>query len=93
MTITCCRNCPLFVETLGSMLTDVLSRTSLRGGECGYHSADDSLARGPVAGATGPEAQGARKKVSERLRILDGSVVPSACPLRSGDIVLTLGKN
>jgi hypothetical protein len=84
MVVKRCKECPFFQETLFSLI-------SRKAGLCAYSPSDDTMVVVDTSMPEGPARDEMRRKGQARLPIRDREVVPEACPLRTLDVVVTLG--
>lgn len=86
--VTCCADCPFFVQSMGGFLAALgaTGKSDLRG-ECDYPIGE--VHHYPWGQMT-PESEKERDRKMNRLRVLDGTVLPTPCPLQSSSVTVTL---
>lgn len=86
--VTCCADCPFLVQTMGGFLAALgeTGNSDLRG-ECDYPIGE--IHHFPW-GAHTPESEKERDRKMNRMRVLDGSVLPPGCPLQAASVTVTL---
>ena len=91
-----CANCPFFERSVFNMLGKLLS-VDITSGHCRYvvgkdGAADEFVAEVRPGLPQGPERDREIARAKRRLEIVDKNLPPpDACPLRSGDVAVTLG--
>ena len=93
ITVRSCAECPFFLMTARSLFVAfAVKREDGKGalyGECGCPSG--SGLRHYIPGSVGPEFDAIRDANEKRMKVTDGHRVPAGCPLRSKDVLVTLG--
>jgi len=96
MTIKCCHDCPFSAGIpLIGMIAEVLSDkndplTLAKAGTCNFDKDTARIVRVRL-GLVGPEREQMLKEASKARPVKDRNTIPDDCPLRTGDIVVTLG--
>lgn len=92
ITVKTCAECPFFVQTVGSFLFAFISKPGedRLTGECDCPTTSGLRHHAPGQAGT-PEVAANRDRQARRMRVLDGQTLPEKCPLRSGDVLVTLG--
>lgn len=91
ITVKSCSECPFFAQTGGALLAALIAKPGKERlyGVCDAPS-ESGLRHHPVS-AIGPGAALNRDRLERRLKIRDGTTLPEACPLRTQDVLVTLG--
>ena len=82
MKVARCHDCPFYQVSILTLITTPPA------GHCGYDVADERYVR--QEGDTQAEFQ---ERLRRRPLVIDRNAIPAACPLRSGDITITLVTN
>lgn len=94
MTIRCCADCPFFGGVpLISALSEALSGSEgslAKAGTCNLDRDTGTMIRVRL-GLVGPEREEMVKAVRKRTLVTDRDTTPDDCPLRSRDVIVTLG--
>lgn len=94
LTVKCCAECPFFGGVpLLSALSEALSGAEgslAKAGTCNFDRDTATVIRVRL-GVVGPERAEMLKQASRRMPVTDRDTIPEKCPLRTGDIVVTLG--
>jgi len=90
--VNSCSECPFFVQTALSILAAFRAKP---GEEKMYGQCDCPTSSGLRHHAMGapntPEVAANRERQEKRLKIFDGETLPEKCPLKVGDVLVTLG--
>ena len=90
--VKCCAECPFFVQTMGSMIGAWLFKkgdAKVIAGECDH--TDRSGRRHFPLGEPGEGPDRERERRDRRLRVIDANELPTACPLRTSPLLVTVG--
>lgn len=94
MTIKCCADCPFFGGLpLISALAQAFSGPEgslAKAGTCNFDRDTGTLIEIRL-GLVGPEREAMLKQAARRLPVADRTTIPEKCPLRSADVVVSLG--
>jgi hypothetical protein len=86
MTIRRCKDCPFFQTILLALFS-----AKPESGLCSYDGVRDAKALEAIGLPPGPERRAAKISADRRMIVRDNTTIPEMCPLRTKDIVLTLG--
>lgn len=92
--VTCCKDCPFFggVPLLAGLSKLLGADTVLENvGTCNYDTTGETLVVIEI-GLKGEARDAMLAKARSRPAIYDNTKVPELCPLRQGDIAITLAK-
>jgi len=86
MTVRCCKDCPFFQTILLALFAN-----KPNSGLCAYDGVRDAKALETIGLPPGPERDAAKASADRRMIVRDNQTIPDRCPLRTNDIILTLG--
>lgn len=87
MTVRRCAECPFFRATLLALLA-----RGDQAGQCSYDVDADAVVPDSDPELPLAERMARQERLLRRLRVEDRRVVPAACPLRRGEVVVRLGE-
>ncbi len=91
--VTCCKDCPFFgaVPFLSGLSKILGADTALeKAGTCNYDAEGEHLVNIDLADLRGPKRDELIARARSRMGIVDNTKVPDKCPLRGGDVEITL---
>lgn len=90
MKVRCCKECPFFQELplLGTI--GLLLAATTPPGVCGYDAGADAVVVVELGMKPGPDRDAMLRRAKRRMVVSDRTIIPSGCPLRISDVVVSL---